>query len=178
MASIIIQDACVLINLVASGRFREIATGCDLQFAVSSVVSQEALFLHNLDSGEREKIDLQPSIEQGIIKIFSVQSESERLRYIELAVSLDDGEAEAIAIAEGRQFALATDDRKARNVILRGGFKIELWSTCKLLQHWQKECAVQNDVLSNVLVSISQRARYRPKPGHPDSDWWMNLLKK
>ncbi len=178
MASIIIQDACVLINLIASRRFKEIATGCGLQFAVSSVVSQEALFLHNLDSGEREKIDLQSSIELGILKIFSVQSETERLRYIELAVSLDDGEAEAIAIAEGRKFALATDDRKARNVILREGLKIELWSTCKLLQHWEKECAVQNDVLSNVLANISQRARYRPKPGHPDSDWWVNLLKK
>ena len=68
MASIVIQDACVLINLLASGRFEEIASGCGLSFAIASVVSRESMYLHNVDSGERETIDLKPLIEKGILE--------------------------------------------------------------------------------------------------------------
>ena len=50
MASIVIQDACVLINLLASGRFEDIAIGCGFRFAIASVVSREALYLHNAES--------------------------------------------------------------------------------------------------------------------------------
>ena len=175
MASIVIQDACVLINLLASGRFENIASGCGLRFAIASVVVQESMYLHNADSGEREMIDLKPLIEKGILETLTVESENEKLRYIELALNLDDGEAESVAIAEARNLALATDDRKARNLIQRAGLKIELWSTCSLLQHWQGKCSVSDKDLKSVLTNIFKRARYRPKLGHPDFKWWANL---
>jgi predicted nucleic acid-binding protein len=175
MSSIVIQDACVLINLLASARFEDIASGCDLRFAIASVVAQESMYLHNGDSGEREMIDLQSLLENGTLEILSAESENEKLRYIELALNLDDGEAESVAIAEARHFALATDDKKARNLIQREGLKIELWSTCSLIQHWQGKCSVPDSDLKLVLTNIFKRARYRPKLGHPDFDWWANL---
>jgi predicted nucleic acid-binding protein len=178
MASIVIQDACVLINLLASGRFNDIAKGCDFQFAIASVVVQEALFLHNAESGEREEIHLQQFIERGILEILTVETEAEKLRYIEMALDLDDGESESIAIAEARNFALATDDKKARNVIQRRRLKIELWSTCGLLQHWQSKCSIPDNDLSCVLANISIRAKYHPKFGHPDFEWWTKLHSK
>jgi predicted nucleic acid-binding protein len=100
------------------------------------------------------------------------------LRYIELALSLDDGEAESVAIAESRHFALATDDKKARRLIQNEGIKIELWSTCSLLQLWQNKCSVSDADMKIVIGSIFSRARYRPKGGHPDYDWWVGLLSK
>ena len=178
MASILIQDACVLINLAASGRFQEIATQCGFQFAISSIVSKEALFLRDEDSGERERINLGDFVDRGMLTILTVQSEAEQLRFIELAMSLDDGEAEAIAIAEKRKYALATDDRKARNVILRQGLQVEIWSTCKLIQHWQQKCSISEVEVGIALASISSRAKYRPKPGHADCDWWNKLCPK
>jgi predicted nucleic acid-binding protein len=178
MASIVIQDACVLINLLASGRFEDIASGCGLRFAIASVVSQESMYLHNVDSGEWETIDLKPLIENGMLETLAAESENEKLRYIELALNLDDGEAESVAIAEARNFALATDDKKARNLILRKGLKIELWSTCSLLQHWQGKCSISDNDLKTVLINIFKRGRYRPKCGHPDFDWWTNLESK
>ncbi len=178
MASIVIQDACVLINLLASGRFEDIASGCGLGFAIASVVSQESIYLHNVDSGERELIDLKPLIEKGLLETLTAESESEKLRYIELALNLDDGEAESVAIAEARNFALATDDRKARNLIKRKGLKIGLWSTCSLLQLWQGKCSISDCDLKIVLTNIFKRGRYRPKVGHPDFDWWTNLSSK
>jgi predicted nucleic acid-binding protein len=178
MASIVIQDACVLINLIASGRFEDIASGCGLHFAITQAVAREAMFLHHAESGGQERIDLQPFIEKGILETLAAESENEKLRYIELTLNLDDGEAEAVAIAEARNFALATDDRKARNLIQREGLKIELWSTCSLLRHWQGKGSVSDQALRTILTNISGRARYRPKSGHPDFDWWANLSSK
>jgi predicted nucleic acid-binding protein len=176
MAAIVIQDACVLINLLASGRFEDIANGCGVRFAISAGVAQEALFLRNSDSGEREKIDLQHIVGCGILEILALENEAEKLRYIEIALVLDDGEAESIAIAEARSFALATDDRKARNVIKRRGLKIELWSTSGLLRHWQNRCLISDTDLGRALANISNLAKYCPKFGHPDFEWWTNLL--
>jgi predicted nucleic acid-binding protein len=178
MASIVIQDACVLINLLASGRFEDIAGGCGLRFAVASVVSQEAMYLRNDEAGELMLIDLKPLIKKRLLETLTAQSDHEKLRYIELASKLDDGEAESIAIAEARHFALATDDRKARNLIQSEGLKIELWSTCSLLKLWQTKCAISNNDLRGVLITIYQRAKYRPKPGHPDHEWWVKMSSK
>ena len=63
-----------------------------------------------------EGIDLQQFIDRGILEVLAVTSETEKLRYIEIALELDDGEAESIAIAEARSLALDTDDKKARNI--------------------------------------------------------------
>jgi predicted nucleic acid-binding protein len=178
MASILIQDACVLINLLASGRFEDLANGCGFRFAISAGVAQEALFLRNPDSVGREKINLERIVECGILEILTLESEAEKLRYIEIALDLDDGEAESVAIAECRHFALATDDKKARKVIQRRGMKIELWSTCALLQHWQSKCLVSDADMGRALANISSRAKYRPKFGHPDFEWWAKLLSK
>ncbi len=178
MASIVIQDACVLINLLATGRFEEIVRGCGFRFAITYVVAQETLYLRNAESGEREEISVPQLVEDGILEILNVESEVEKLRYIEFAIDLDDGEAESIAIAEARSHALATDDKKARSIIQRRGLKIELWSTCGLLRHWQNKCSVSDDNLSGILKNISIRAKYCPKLGHPDFEWWTTLLPK
>ncbi len=178
MAAIVIQDACVLINLQAGGRFEDIARGCGFRFAIASVIVQEALFLINPDSGERERIDLQQISERGILEFLTLESEAEKLRYIEMALDLEDEEAESLAIAEARGHALATDDKKARNIFQHRGLKIELWSTCGLLRHWQGKCSISDDDLGRVLGNISSRAKYRPKLGHPDFDWWAKHTSK
>lgn len=178
MAAILIQDACVLINLLGSGRFNDLAAGCGIEFAIVSAVSRETLYLHSPDPSVREQINLQPLIKDGTLKILDPENENEKLRYIELALSLDDGEAESVAIAESRHFALATDDKKARKLIQNEGIKIELWSTCSLLQLWQNQCSVSDADMKIVIENIFNRARYRPKNGHPGFDWWVGLLSK
>ena len=102
MPAIVIQDACVLINLLASGRFEDIINGCGLAFAISQAVAREAMILHNAETNERERIDLQPFIAKGLLEVLAAKSEVEKLRFIELTMSLDDGEAESVAIAEAR----------------------------------------------------------------------------
>ena len=178
MASIVIQDACVLINLLASGRFDDIAGGCGFSIAITATVAKETMYLHSPAPNERERIEITPLIANGILQILNAESENEKLRYIELALNLDDGEAESVAIAEARKFALATDDKKARNLIRKEGLKIDLWSTCAILQHWQSKCSISDGEMKTILTNIFSRARYRPKTGHPNFDWWTNILSK
>lgn len=176
MASILIQDACVLLNLVASGRFADIAGGCDLHFAVVPEVAGETLYMRDAASGEHEPVDLQLFIARGLLEVFAVKGQAEQTRFIELAVDLDDGEAASIAIAEARDFALATDDKKARALIQRKAVKIKLWSTFELLRHWQGKTGISDGELGGALLNIANRAKFRPKPGHPDFKWWSEAV--
>jgi predicted nucleic acid-binding protein len=162
-------------NLLASGRFADIASGCGFKFAVAPLVARETLYLRHPVSGEHERIDLQPLIERGLLEVLNVEGKDEQMRYIELAADLDDGEAQSIAIAEARHHALATDDRKARALIQRKAATIELWSTFELLRRWQTKTRIPDSGLGSVLMSIANRARFRPKAGHPDFAWWSKL---
>lgn len=175
MAGIVIQDACVLLNLLASGRFEDIAQGCGLKFTVVQMVARETLYLRDAATGEHERVDLQPLVDRSLLEVLSIAGHVEQLRYIELATDLDDGEAASMAIAESRRYALATDDKKARALIQRKGLKIELWSTFALLRHWQAKEKIPDSELGMVLINISNRARFRPKPGQPDFAWWSKL---
>ena len=97
------------------------------------------------------------------MEVLAVESDIEKLRYIEMALDLDDGEAESVAIAEARALALATDDKKARKIIQRRGLKIELWSTCGLLQHWQSKCSISDSDMNNVLKNIFRPGKIPPE---------------
>jgi len=176
MASILIQDACVLLNLLATGRFADIAGGCGLHFAVVSEVAGETLYLRDALPGEHETVDLQAFIARGLLAVFGIEGYAEQVRYIELAVELHDGEAASIAIAEARDFALATDDKKARAVIRRKGVKIKLWSTFELLRHWQAKVGISDAELGGVLMNVADRAKFRPKQGHPEFKWWSKAV--
>ena len=105
-----------------------------------------------------------------------MKGHAEQLRFVELTVDLDDGEAASIAIAEARDFGLATDDKKARALIQRRGVRIKLWSTFGLLRHWQAKAGISDGELGRALLNIANRARFRPKPGHPDFKWWSKVV--
>jgi predicted nucleic acid-binding protein len=105
-----------------------------------------------------------------------VKGQAEQIRFIELAVDLDDGEAASIAIAETRGFALATDDKKARALIQRKGVTIKLWSTLELLRHWHLKSGISDGELGGALLNIANRAKFRPKPGHPEFKWWSEAV--
>ena len=102
MAPILVQDACVLLNLLASGRFDDIASGCGLRFAVVSEVAGETLYLRDALSGEHKTVDLQAFIARGLLAVFGIEGYAEQVRYIELAVELHDGEAASIVLLRQR----------------------------------------------------------------------------
>jgi predicted nucleic acid-binding protein len=169
---IMLQDACVLLNLVATDRFEDICAALDFQFVISTAVVSEALYLRDLSTGTREEIDLTDLINRKLLTIVSVDTDQERSRYVMYAAQLDDGEAMSLALAECRQIALATDDRKAIRLVKEQKLKVNIWSTVDLLQEWQRETLLPKDEMRKVLVAIRERARFIPR----DAIWWNEVF--
>jgi predicted nucleic acid-binding protein len=169
---LLLQDACVLINLLASGRFEDIARACGFQFVIASAVRAEALYIRDGTTGEPMLIDLEPHLEAGRLEEIRVETEAERAAYVTYAAYLDDGEAMSLALAEARQLPLATDDRKARALVARESISVELSSTVGVLQAWEANAAIQKPEMKMVLARIQTCARFSPSSRTPDGRWW------
>lgn len=169
---IVLQDACVLLNLLATGRFEELCEELDFEFVIARAAAGEALFLREVSSETKVAVDLATFVDKKLLSVVDVETDEERQRYIAFATELDDGEAMSLALAECRHIALATDDRKAIRLISEQKLKINIWSTVRLLQEWQKKSAIAKSEMRQVLVAIRDRARFIPKRPPEDAAWW------
>ena len=65
---------------------------------------------------ENESVDIDDLISRDVIQICNCDNAEEQELFVNLAASLDDGEAMSLAIALSRNWHLATDDKKARRI--------------------------------------------------------------
>ncbi len=166
----LVTDADVLMNLLASGCAEEILATLRLTLVVPPAVAAEVIYIEDPErGGGRQAIDLSPLEAPGLVAVTSVDATGLDL-VVDLAAVVDDGEAEAIAIAEVRRLSIATDDRKARRIASERS--VALSSTPELLHAWQRVGQIAMPRLSAVLRSIERRSRYRPPRDHPLFSWW------
>lgn len=174
---LLLQDACVLINLMASGRFEDVARYGGWQFVVATAVCAETHYTRDPATGESVPIDLAPCFAAGLLEQMEVETEAERNAYIAYAAQrLDDGEAMSLALAQSRQIALATDDRRARLLIGQENVSVELHSTVGVLQDWEMHCQVPAAEMRRVLERIRNGARFSPRSATADHLWWTQRL--
>lgn len=169
----VVTDADVLMNLLASECLEEILATLRVTLIVPPTVSNETIYLEGVEQGSgRVPIDLSPLEAAGLISVPRLEPEELDL-VVELATTVDDGEAEVIALAVARQLTMATDDRKARRVA--EGRSVSLVSTPELLERWHNASGVPSARVGKALRSIERRSRYRPAAIHPLHDWWTRL---
>jgi predicted nucleic acid-binding protein len=170
-----VLDTCVLINLLATGRMAEMLQVVAPSCLVCSAVSRESLYLRSADPEEKpEPVNLSTFFESGTLQSCDVEASAEEELYVAYALELDDGEAMSLAIAQSRDFALATDERKARRVISEDASGLVLISTAEIVHAWSAN-ADRSDVVA-AARSIEVRARFRPAPADPLLDWWRGLV--
>jgi predicted nucleic acid-binding protein len=179
LAPIILDTSCVL-NLYASGRFKEIAEALPEALIVSDyVVEQEALFIRYKEPGQdeeqRRKVDLNPLVSAGLIKVISINSEKEQETLVDLAAELDDGEAITISLAEHRRCRVATDDRKALKVISERAL-IQATSTLELVKRWAEARNISRAEVKPVLSLIWEGASYYPGERDPWYSGWRDVM--
>jgi predicted nucleic acid-binding protein len=170
--NLLLQDACVLINLLATDRLEEIAHHLAYQFAIAWSVAAETIYLRRPADNSREQADLRTHVVSGLTRVLDVETELEQNRYLYYATELDDGEAMSLALAEGRRLEIATDDRKARRMVAAEGLSIKLWSTIDILKAWERIGSISPQEVKDTLTKISSRARFRPK----GCAWWDKRL--
>ena len=120
-----VLDACVVLNLAASGAFKEIVTTWHHPVAVSERASRsEALYTlaPGFKPGQREKIplDLSQFVASGAIMELSGESDIEVMTRIGLEQIMDPGEAYVAALAIHRGHSVITDDRVALRLLQLG----------------------------------------------------------
>jgi predicted nucleic acid-binding protein len=172
-----VLDTCILINLLATGRIAEIVRIIAPTCLVCSVVSRESLYLRPLEAaGTREAVNLAPLFDAGVLAPCQIEGPAEEELYVNYAFELDDGEAMSLAIAQARNLALATDERKARRVARENAPQLLMISTAQITWAWVQE-RDEGDTVT-VVRSILTRARFRPSASDPLAPWWDELLER
>jgi len=169
---VLLLDACVTINLMATDRLGEIAASLSLSFAVVEQVAAEVGHLRELIDGEVvvTPIDLHKQVAAGCLNIVEL-SAAELSTYVELAAIVDDGEAATIAIALHRGLPLATDDRKARRVCAERGLA-EPRRTLDLLHAYADVAVPDSAACRDLLTVVRRRASFLPPRADPWHAWW------
>lgn len=169
----IILDACCIINLYAGSVMRDVLESIPVPFYVDRYVREkEVLKIKAETENEFVDIDLLPLIQDKILHEISLSGEDEVNTFVNLAASLDDGEARCGAIAAHRNFVVATDEKVGIRIF--SGLKppISTISTIEILYHWSETNNIKPENISEVLKNIEKRASYRPGSKHAWFDWW------
>lgn len=178
MKPLLITDASVLVNLLATEAFEDIAVQAGWRFVICEAVQLEVLAVRNADTGEMEEVELQRFLDRNLIEVVVLDADAESDCYVEYAALVDDGEAMSLAIAETRKLAIALDDRRAISIAHRRGFSGEMLTTPDLLHEWWQKKPMSEVEFGELLRLMEVRARYVPPKNHALRQWWIDCRAK
>ncbi len=175
MSSVIVLDACCLINLYAADLIGAVDWESTPLVVTPVIRHDETLFLREEHDGVWGKVslDLGPDIQSGALSEVDRLNPEEVDMKVRFAMQVDDGEAESLAVAYHRGWQLATDDRLA--ISLAESLDVPVLSTPGLLKAWATGAGVDATDLAGCVAAIERRARYWPGSGHPQYEWWMSV---
>lgn len=176
-ATLVILDACCLINLSAGGILRPVLEMHTSAWAAAEyVLRYEAVCVldPNGVKGElrKESVDLQPLVATGLLRSLVVAGEGEAAMAVALVRSgLDDGEAITCAIAASRGLTVATDERKARQAMTRAG--VPLASTISIVKAYVERSCLSTNAVRDLINRIGVRGRFVAPKHDPLREWWI-----
>jgi len=168
----ILLDACVAINLAATGGLEDIASTLDMTFNIAAQAAAEVGYLRDISDGELVLTPINlAQFEQGhAVEILDL-APAELALYIELAALVDDGEAATIAMAIKRGLDIATDDRRARTLCQERHLAEPLRTTA-LLHAYADAAHLTDTRIRELLTSVRDRASFQPGRSDPELKWW------
>lgn len=174
----VLLDACVAINLVATDDLTAIGRVLETTFLMADQAADEMGYLRDEVGGDivLTPIDFHKYSSTGTMQRVSL-NEGELFQYVELAATVDDGEAATIAIARSRGLKMATDDRKARRVCANLGMPEPLRSL-GILHAYAEAASLDAQSIRDSLVRIRSRASFRPAQSDPDHKWWSSYVEE
>ncbi len=168
----ILLDACVAINLAATGNLAHIANTLQVTFAMAGQAAAEVGYLRDTAEGQLvlTPINLTQSEHGETVEILEL-TPAELDLYVELAALVDDGEAATISIAIQRHMDLATDDRRARRLCQERRLAEPL-RTVSLLRAYADAAHLTEHQIQQIVTSIRDRASFQPPRSDPELKWW------
>jgi len=175
----VVLDACCVLNFCASGYLIEILESIPAQVVVAEVVRErELLTLQKLRDENNEDVNqFEAAIGKGLLSIVEFDSELEEETFINYVFELgDDGESATGAIAFHRDWAIATDDKKAISFFRQEAPDLQILSTLAIVKHWSEKEKLSSTTLQSALSAIRIRGRYVPHRNHPLLGWWEEMM--
>jgi hypothetical protein len=175
----LLLDACCVLNFCASGQFLAILKSIPVQVAVTQVVQEcELKTLQRLEGEENDgATQFEAAIAQSLLIIVDFESEEEAELFVNYAAILDDGESATGAIAVHREWAMATDDKRAISFFRKETPEIQILSTLEIVKHWSEEAGVDSQTLRDALNLIRVKGKYMPPKSHALLSWWESSRK-
>ncbi len=174
-----IIDCCSLINLYTGWRGLGELQKLGGTWHVADAILIEAQYTREFDSSGQVKpfaLSLDELVNAAILQRVKPESGEEIDWYVRLAQELDDGEAQALAIAKVRGFVLLTDDAKAARIAKSSELSVETISTPSVLREWLTVDAAHLARIQEVVRRIAVLARLRPARGDSAFEWWSSML--
>jgi hypothetical protein len=178
-----IIDCCSLLNLLnlstGWGGLHELRD-LDWTWHVCEAVFNEAEYTREYDADGKPTLialDITPYQSSGLILPAAPETAAELDDYINFATEIDDGEAQALAIAKHRGFILLTDDNKARAVAHRPDVAVPTTSSADILRAWAQHDDANALRISAVIQRITTLARFSPRVNSADYAWWQSHLR-
>lgn len=162
-------DTSFIINLIATTRARQILDGVAIKLLIPPIVRAEV---------KRDRAALEELVAAGYGEFAEFPNECQSAFTI-AARSVQDGEAEAIALGLIRNTDLVTDDgyavdtwdELARDMGVTGVVALGI---CEILQ--KIECTFEVGELQDILGRIRRDAHFEPPKEH--REWWSGVLPK
>jgi predicted nucleic acid-binding protein len=176
-----IVDSCCIINLYAGGNLLTLLPPLGMRLHVPGKVLEESLYVRQQDPADatklvQQKVDLAPVIKAGLLHHCDLEDEAEVNLFVQLATTLDDGEAACLAIAKVRGWTLATDDRKGRREA--GSLGVPVITTPELVKAWADATKADEAAIGGLLRAIQNYARFVPHRTMPLHQWWTDAASK
>ena len=165
------MDACILINLNASGRMEAILKSIPPQVAVATYVAEN----------EIKSFDLQPFIDEGLLTVYDIDfsSEEDTNRVVSYSYALGaDGEAYTGAIAVSKNWAIGTDERRVLKFFERETPHLQRITTHELVKHWVDTTMPERETVRLALEQIAVIGKFAISAQHPCFEWTMSMTEK
>jgi predicted nucleic acid-binding protein len=176
----VVLDACCVMNFCASGHLIEIVKSIPAQVVVTEVVRERELltFQRLMDENNENVNQFEVAIEKGFLSIVDFNSDQEEETFVNYVFELgDDGESATCAIAVHREWAIATDDKKAISFFRREAPHLQILSTLEIVKNWSEAGNLSSAILQPALTGIRTRGRYMPHRNHPLLHWWEDMMR-
>ena len=158
-------------NLLATQQAAAIV-GTRRLLLVPAVISESLFIFADNAATRRVRVDRDLLIASGLRTLETELREEELAAYVGHASQVDDGEAQAIAVAQARQLPLLSDDNGAMRLAALLNIRVE--TTLELSHAWSE--GQSSIVVRDAMRSLRRRANYAPPRSHPLRKWYLSVL--
>lgn len=170
MQTLLLLDACIAINLLATDCPNEISTALDIKFLMVRQAAAECVDLQVINENLAVHRRQPPANTAPFADVLTLV-EPEIDAYVELAREIDDGEAATIAVAQSRSLTMATDDRKARRIAGEAGIATPIGTTT-ILRGYVEAAGLSPQETALLLQRVRVEASYIPRRTDEHFGWW------